>query len=271
MKYKLIVSDYDGTLAEIGAKCTINTQTVNAIKEYEKKGGKFVICTGRPFVSMRNLVKTYNLKGVIATVQGAYICNVETGEKLYEKGLSREQALFVLEKFRTEENATPVVVYGEKLYCEKRDEPVLYYESADKIVAEVVDSLEDLIKGANVIGKLMLLINPSDERMELIHEKFKGFSNEDLTFNYAGNYCYEAINTKFSKKEAVEFLIKYYNLTPNEVMAVGDSLNDVPLVCGTWHGVCVGDGSEELKKIAKEVTVPLKDNPIKVLIEKYCL
>jgi hydroxymethylpyrimidine pyrophosphatase-like HAD family hydrolase len=54
-------------------------------------------------------------------------------------------------------------------------------------------------------------------------------------------------------------------------MAVGDFNNDFELVGGPWHGVAVGDGSAELKKIAKEITVPFREHPIKYLIEKYCL
>ena len=44
MKYKMIISDYDGTTA-IGNKVPLDV--VNAIKNYQNRGGKFVFCTGR--------------------------------------------------------------------------------------------------------------------------------------------------------------------------------------------------------------------------------
>ena len=56
-----------------------------------------------------------------------------------------------------------------------------------------------------------------------------------------------------------------------EVIAVGDSTNDVSLISGEWHGVAVGNAKETLKKVAKEVTVPFSEQPIKYLLEKYCL
>ena len=66
-------------------------------------------------------------------------------------------------------------------------------------------------------------------------------------------------------------LAAIYGISLDKVMAVGDSTNDMALIDGEWHGVAVGNAVEELKKVAKEVTVPYEQMPIKHLIEKYCL
>ena len=81
----------------------------------------------------------------------------------------------------------------------------------------------------------------------------------------------EAINPEYSKGNAVRFLANYYNIPLEQVIAVGDSTNDIDLITGEWHGVAVGDGKQELKAVAKEITLPFKEKPIKHLIEKYCL
>ena len=56
-----------------------------------------------------------------------------------------------------------------------------------------------------------------------------------------------------------------------KVITVGDSTNDIELLKGPWHGVAVGNASEELKKVADEITVPFKENPVLALLKKYCL
>jgi hydroxymethylpyrimidine pyrophosphatase-like HAD family hydrolase len=101
-----------------------------------------------------------------------------------------------------------------------------------------------------------------------MNEKYKG---KGVKFNSGAKNLLEAINSECGKGSAVRFLSKYYNVPLDKVITVGDSTNDLEMLKGDWHGVCVGDGREELKKIAKEITVPYKDNPIKVLMEKYCL
>ena len=52
---------------------------------------------------------------------------------------------------------------------------------------------------------------------------------------------------------------------------MGDSTNDIPLLDGEWHGVAVGDGMKDLKDFAKEITVNFDEQPVKFLLEKYCL
>ena len=90
-------------------------------------------------------------------------------------------------------------------------------------------------------------------------------------FNSGAKYLLECINKKYNKGQAVRFLAEHYGVSLNEVLTVGDSTNDIPLIDGEWFGVAVGDGSEQVKKVAKEITVDFNDKPVLHLIEKYCL
>ena len=55
MKYKLFISDYDGTLGEAPAN-DIDSETLNAINEYIEKGGIFVVCSGRETSSIMRIL-----------------------------------------------------------------------------------------------------------------------------------------------------------------------------------------------------------------------
>ena len=46
LKYKLVVSDFDGTLTP--SYYNLVDETTEAIKRYREMGGKFALCTGRP-------------------------------------------------------------------------------------------------------------------------------------------------------------------------------------------------------------------------------
>ena len=106
-----------------------------------------------------------------------------------------------------------------------------------------------------------------DKALEILSKKYEG----ELIVNKSSKNYLEVISPLYSKGEAVKKIANYYNIPLSEVIAVGDSLNDMSLIDGEWHGVCVGDGMEEVKKVAKEVTLPFKEQPIKFLLEKYCL
>ncbi|MBQ7236490.1 MAG: HAD family phosphatase [Clostridia bacterium] len=92
-----------------------------------------------------------------------------------------------------------------------------------------------------------------------------------VKFNSGAKCLLEAINPDCGKGVAVKFIANYYNIPLEKVLAVGDSTNDIDLLVGPWHGVAVGDGREELKAVADEVTVPFREKPVKLLLEKYCL
>ena len=52
MSYKLVVCDMDGTL--LTSQHRISDYTADIIKKIEKKGVKFLIATGRPFLDAKH-------------------------------------------------------------------------------------------------------------------------------------------------------------------------------------------------------------------------
>ena len=272
MKYKLVISDYDGTLG--GAPLnTIDSQTLSAIKKFQDKGGKFVVCTGRMFSSAQRICKSVNLNGLCVSFQGAMIKDIESGTALLEGGLSPKESAEVVYKFVSDDTLALAYI-GEKLYYqpnEKYAEYIKIYASALKTeVYAVPDLAKEILSQNKMVSKMCALCEP--EKVLGLMEKYNGeYSKTDVMFNSGAKYLLECINKKYNKGEAVKFLAKHYNIPLNEVLTVGDSTNDIPLLCGEWHGVAVGDASEKVKKVAKEVTVDFNDRPVKHLLEKYCL
>ena len=77
MKYKLFVADYDGTL---GGFDGIKSETVNAIQDYERAGGKFAVCTGRMFKNIRDICQKYDIADMVVSYQGARINERKSGK-----------------------------------------------------------------------------------------------------------------------------------------------------------------------------------------------
>lgn len=267
MKYKLIISDFDGTLAPSGS-AKIDEETINAIKKYQNKGGKFVICTGRPFTSLKKIISGCGFSGLAVTVQGAMVRDIETEKVLRQKGLEKETAISVIKEFR-KEHLEHVLYIGDEMYYDKDGQFVDLYKSILKVESVKVDDLIEFVKNQELpVSKLCAVCSP--EKTILYEKKLNSrFNNNGVTFNSGASILVEAVNPAHTKGDAVKFLMDYYNLNPSEVMTVGDSTNDISLINGEWHGVCVGDGKDSVKKLAKEITVSLKDKPIKTLIEKY--
>lgn len=272
MKYKLMISDYDGTLG--GAPLnTIDSETLSAIKEFQDKGGIFVICTGRMFSSIQRICKSVGLKGLAVAFQGAKIRDIESGEFLLDGGLEPQLLTDAIDDF-INDDLMPLAYIGETMYYQgnaKYHEHIEIYKKALKAEAVCVDDLKaEILKQNKKISKACALCDAEKVKagVKKYSEKYK---NTNLLFNSGASYLLECINKEYNKGRAVEFLSKYFNVPLNEIITVGDSTNDIPLLDGEWHGVAVGDAKDELKKVAKEITVEFKDKPILHLLKKYCL
>lgn len=267
MKYKMVISDYDGTLG-LAPKNDIHPETLCAINKFIEKGGVFSVCSGREYRSVRKICLEQGLKGLVVSFQGAQINDIESGKTIYSGGLDSEIAVKIIKEVE-DSGLSPIVYTADAFFISKRCPYSDHYENAVNMKAEIAD-VKEIARIYKKVCKLGWLGDDKivDQVAKKMNEKYKG---NGVSFNSGAPCLLEAINPECSKGQAVRFLANYYNIPLKEVLAVGDSTNDVDLISGEWHGVAVGDGREELKAVADEVTVPFSEKPVKVLIEKYCL
>ena len=269
MKFDLFISDYDGTLGNAPAN-DIDPETLSAIKEYQKRGGKFVVCSGREYRSIKKILKAQGLDGICVCLQGALAVDLATENVLFNGSIDTEYALKVLDMMPKE--LKPMAYYKELFYVDKNQKDFTEYNFyAKRVDLEYgkEDIKELILKKGNPsklgwLGDFDLVINMQKE----MNQKFGG---KNLSFNSGAPGLLEAINPTFDKGSAVGFLSQYFSVPMDRIITVGDSTNDIPLIKGEWHGVAVGDGKEELKAVAKEIAPPFDGKPVKYLLEKYCL
>lgn len=268
MKYQLFISDYDGTLG-LAPRNNIDSETLDAIKKFTDKGGIFVVCTGRETSSIMRILKSHGLEGVVASFQGARITEIQSGRVIFNGGLDAKTALEALDA--VDGSGLTPIAYGEsELYVQERNPYVELYERAVNLYGKVTDIKEEVLRQGENVSKICWL---GDENVvydveKRLNEVYKG---KRLKFNSGAKCLLEAINPEHGKGNAVRIIADHYGVPLDKILAVGDSTNDVDLIVGPWHGVAVGDGKEQLKAVAKEVTVPFNEKPVKVLLEKYCI
>lgn len=267
MKFDLFISDFDGTLGI--APAHIEQENVTAIKKYVEKGGKFVICTGRMFSSIRDICLKYGLEGIVISYQGAMINDIKTGKSLFSGGIDYELAARISSELKNE-GIEVIMDIDDILYYEQPSDYVNFYRNAVKVKGELVpDISKKILDEKKQVLKVSGICDAKTAKQ--LTDKYNELYKGKLIINNGSENLVEVVNPKCCKGNAVEFVAKYYNIPKNKIIAVGDSTNDIELLSGEWYGVAVGDARDELKKYAKEITVPFKENPVKVLLEKYCL
>ena len=265
---KLIISDFDGTLAN--SQNTVSDKVRDAINEYVACGGIFAVCTGRMLSSILPRVQELGLKGLVAAYQGSVIADIESGKQYRNNSLTVEDCVDVcafIEKY----NYTCNIYSGEILYTSlpAGDKLLTHYEIVTGVKAVNVEgNISSFVKENNLAcNKITFLIAP-DERERLFKLLQGAFSGRfDVT-------CSAAVLVEISPKNddkgtALKYISDYFQIDLSETVAIGDNLNDLSMIKIASVGVAVGNAVDELKKAADYISASNNEDAVAEIIEKF--
>lgn len=245
---KLIASDLDGTLLDkMGMLSEANRE---AIKRLKAKGIQFAIVTGRPYFSVGPLLGMWGIEGLVDVIianNGLEIGIQATGELLLGEKLSVEAIQEILELYQ--DIPGNFCFYGDNaLYGEEMDAFMKRVSVKNHLPAYVVD-LRTYIK--KDLEKLLLACDPDDL------EKINAFYLENQSSQYRGfksqDYLFEFMHPSVSKLGGIERLAQHLGFNVEEVVALGDNLNDLEMIQGSGFGVAMINGDPVVKAYAKIV------------------
>lgn len=270
MRYDLIATDFDDTLYSMQGG-GIDDFTLNVINEYKRRGGKFVIVTGRMFSAIRPQAEKLGLDGLIISYQGAMISDISSGKTLKCFDLDRELCLEYLD-FLGGFDLKAVQLYADdRLTVAEDNDYVKKYRTYCGVDVDVVGDLSRFILShpEKVLNKVYVATYPEEaERLRLAAEK--AFSGR-LNVTSSKEYNVEVVNPAASKGNALRYLLSEFGVEKSKVMCFGDQLNDLSLLSEAGMGVAVENANPELKKIADYVCESCTDDGVAKTIAKFCL
>ena len=263
---KLVASDLDGTI--IGSDNNIFENNLKAINDINNKNIDFVICTGKTYPIVEGMCSKLNASyGIFGN--GNQIINLKTGEEIYKKLLTSSQinsCIDIAKKnnlhvhlYTNNEIITEGLKYMDlRNYKLQQDK---FYDSSIQI--NIVHDLRQYLKSNK--PEICKLIISSEKDLSNIKNDILNSENVNITtIKKYGKYKDKIINKEYeyldispdgiSKDTALKFLENYLNLKNEEVMAVGDNLNDLDMVKNSGFGVAVANAYDELKQVAKYTT-----------------
>lgn len=265
---KLIVSDFDGTLADSDNK--VSGAVIKAIEEYRSLGGIFAVCTGRILPSVLPRLKEMGLSGLAVASQGSTIADIATGRLLREAGLVPEDAAEICAALE-EVGATVQLytTYGFYSDMKEDDEFLKLYEKITGLKAAHSDNkLSQFVSDNSVKAVKVASLCYAEDRQKLfdiLAEKF----GDRFEITCSASVLVEVSPRGETKGTALRFLSEYYNIPLSETVAIGDNLNDLTMIELAGTGVAVGNAEEELKARADYVTVTNDEGAVKKVIEKF--
>ena len=100
--------------------------------------------------------------------------------------------------------------------------------------------------------------------------KTDNFSTSSAEISTSAGYI-EFVKKGIKKSEAIQSIMKTYQIKQEEVMAMGDGENDIEMLKFAGWGVAMKNAREDVKKVANVVTTSNNEDGVAKAIEKYIL
>ena len=265
IKYKLVVSDFDGTLVK--KDTTIGEISKKSIDEYIKNGGHFALCSGRMPSSILARARELGLKGIVGAYQGSVLMDIETGKVFVEGKLDFDLALEAC-KYLEEKDLHFHLYDFDKFYARRYNEYVKLYEIATGEKCGIDLNLSQLMVNTGLVP-YKILIMAQEEDLPALFEDLQQKFGDRCYVTASSRHFVELCNKDYSKGTTLDFLTNYYGISMAETMAIGDQINDLPMLEKAGFGLAVKNCQAKLKEKVAVFDYTNEEDAVGRAIEKY--
>lgn len=275
MNIKLIALDMDGTTLKSDFK-SISQRTENALKAAIEQGIYVVPSTGRIRGQLPESVTSIPGIDYAVTSNGASVVNLKTGQIIASNFIGAGTVRKIIPVLARKKLLCEVYHNGQS-YAEHR-----FFETLEEMEgfppdlvdfiknkSITVDSITDFAyANASTIEKINIPLL-SKHYHRLLWQRFSRIKGVSLTQALASNI--EVNHRNSNKGQGLKALCKVLDIKASEIMAVGDSDNDIKMLELAGLPVAMANASDDVKAVAKEVTLRFDEDGVAHAIEKFAL
>ena len=259
---KFLALDVDGTL--LNSNREVSESTIESVKEARKNGVLVTICTGRPVQGAVPFVKLFGLQSHIIAYNGGMIVNSKTMEVLYEQDVSAEDARRIIAL--GEERKTTIIIWSNnQLYVNELNDHVNEYRQLSDVHPIKIDDYEVIIQQ----GITKLLWIDDVEKIKVFKAEMHDQLQKTVNVVISKPHYLEFVDKKVSKGEALKHIGEIYGINQDEMMAIGDGDNDLPMLEYAGLGVAMGNAPDFVKEKVQFVTSSNDEDGIAIAIRKF--
>jgi Cof subfamily protein (haloacid dehalogenase superfamily) len=262
---KLVALDLDGTL--VGRDLVLRPRVRKAVARMLAAGVRGCIVTGRMYRASLPFARELRLDAPVICYQGAAVIDPATDEVLRDVPLPVEtvRSIAVL----AEEMRVHLQLYrNDEYYCEERNRFSDLYARLANVEPVIVPSLREAFFASHATKAVVVDDPPNAERMM---ERFRAGLDGRAYVTRSYPEFVEMLNPTVDKGEALRFVAERLGIAMSEVLAIGDSWNDTPLLEAAGFGVAMGSSPPELKACADAVVGDVAHDGVAEAIERYVL
>ncbi|MDF2802971.1 MAG: HAD-superfamily hydrolase, subfamily [Anaerocolumna sp.] len=266
MAYEILVLDIDGTLTN--SNKDISPKTLDAIMSIQERKHTVVLASGRPTPGITALADKLRLShygGYILSYNGAKIINCKTGEVIYEKVLPAD-IIPSLHAAAIQHNVGIISYEGDHVITDMDIDEYMMKEA--KINSIPIKAIKDFPNYITFPVNKCLITGHGDKLAE-IEPKMKEQFGDRINIYRSEPFFLELMPHNIDKANSLKELLKYLNLTNEQMISCGDGYNDLSMIEYAGMGVAMANAQEIVKKAANYITFSNDEDGVAHVIEEF--
>ncbi len=258
-RYRLLALDIDGTL--MNSRMELTPATQEAVRAARRAGIEVVLATGRRYSRVLPLVEPLGVTVPLVTSTGALLKDPQDHRTLYQARFS-PQLLSALVQWLWRHGFDPVLccdtfLQGFDYYCPRiggvNPQLAEFYQknpAAHRVLPRLIEAPpRDAFCGFTMGTHQEML-----QLEQALYEQFPGQLELHVLRSprYEGYIC-EIMPRGVSKWSGILYLAQCWGIPPERICAVGDDVNDVPMLRQAGLGVAMGNALPQVKQAADRV------------------
>jgi Cof subfamily protein (haloacid dehalogenase superfamily) len=264
MSIRLVAVDIDDTL--ITDELFIPEMVKEAIAAARSRGVKVVLATGRMLSSTIPVAQELGLTEPLICYNGALIQGAHDEQPLVHHPIPLDLAREIVALGQEEGLHVNVYLDGE-MYVKELNKYSEFYAYFTKVLGHPVGDLLAFMDRPPT--KLLYVCEPETAERWRLHLK-ELYRGRLEVFRSKAEYV-EFTALGVSKGAALRELAELYGLVPAEVMAIGDSFNDIPMLEYAGIAVAVANAPEIVRSKADYVTLSNEEGGVAEAINRFVL
>jgi Cof subfamily protein (haloacid dehalogenase superfamily) len=276
-RFRILALDIDGTLLD--REGNLRTRTLEAVRRASDVGLKIVLCTGRRYRRTLPIAGRLGIETPLICNSGAIIKETLSHRTFWKADLAIEILGPIFEIFVALDE--PAVSFTDRnlddfdflVQASPTGRPLFDdYLNQNQSHAEV-DPL--WTTRTELTHFHLCAIGEKPRMLEFERAVLDRLPGQVQTFvqrspRYAGTMC-EILRHDANKWTALARLASLWEIEPDQICAVGDDMNDLPMIRGAGLGVAMGHANAEVLASADLVTGSDNEDGVAMLIEDVLL
>ena len=262
---RLLALDLDGTLLNDSKK--ISPQTIEGLSCLSKKEVRIVIASARPPRSVRHIYADLKLDTLQINYNGALIWDEPGGRAVFHRPLAGKLVRAIIEMSR--DLFEEVLVSCEVMdhwYTDQIEEKHTT-ETGRLFRPDVIAPLEEFFE----IDTTKLLLSAEPNIISRLEAELLENFGDQVTILQTDEHLLQIAHPNVGKAQALQRVAGHYGVAMNQVMAIGDALNDVGMLQLAGIGVAMDNAHSAVKAVADWVAPSNNDHGVHAALVRFGL